>query len=278
MTIREREGGGRAQEVYGIIICSKLTSRFIRQEDNSNSYKSIWTEPERRSGRISPLLLMPDISDYLSHLPHCGMDATLSGNCQRESQEKLSVLDLVELLVIEDDIQDEESCVPLRLYKSTKKQIFVGKTKTSALQWSRHVLDNPSPEVEVARRVLQNTLAQSNRLRNPSAVDIMACKQEDKNTSTSCQSPNLARLHQQLVQFKLHKLAQKGASADSGSPLRTSLRSLQALRNSRHLEAKEGHNPVQITNQSGIRQEELAELADRQPLYASCSWTCFCYT
>ncbi|XP_075876546.1 SLAIN motif-containing protein-like [Nelusetta ayraudi] len=53
-----------------------------------------------------------------------------------------------------------------------------------------------------------------------------------------CQSPRLSRLHQQVTQFKLLKLAQKQATSPgtSRSPLGTSLRSLQAVRNSRSLE------------------------------------------
>lgn len=53
----------------------------------------------------------------------------------------------------------------------------------------------------------------------------------------NCQSPKLARLHQQVTQFKLLKRAQnQGSSSRSSSPLRTSLRSLQAVRSSRSLD------------------------------------------
>lgn len=43
-----------------------------------------------------------------------------------------------------------------RLYEPTKTQMFV--QKESALGWCRHVLDNPTPEMEAACRVLMNKL------------------------------------------------------------------------------------------------------------------------
>lgn len=46
-----------------------------------------------------------------------------------------------------------------RLYEFPKKQVSVD-TK-SALTWCRHVLDNPSPEMEAACRLLTNKLDQS---------------------------------------------------------------------------------------------------------------------
>ncbi|KAM9846386.1 SLAIN motif-containing protein-like [Aulostomus maculatus] len=66
----------------------------------------------------------------------------------------------------------------------------------------------------------------------------------------SCQSPKLARLHQQVTQFKLLKLAQnQGTPAGrTRSPLQTSLRSLQAIRNSRSLETDDCHAADQITH------------------------------
>ncbi|CAB1422026.1 unnamed protein product [Pleuronectes platessa] len=59
-------------------------------------------------------------------------------------------------------------------------------------------------------------------------------------TSAARQSPKLARLQQQVTQFKLLNLTQNQVSARrTGSPVRTSLRSLQAVRNSRSLETDE---------------------------------------
>lgn len=49
-----------------------------------------------------------------------------------------------------------------RLYETPKKQEFV-ENDESALRWCRHVLDNPSPEMKAACRVLINRLEQSKR-------------------------------------------------------------------------------------------------------------------
>ncbi|XP_044079643.1 SLAIN motif-containing protein-like [Siniperca chuatsi] len=64
------------------------------------------------------------------------------------------------------------------------------------------------------------------------------CQSPTSVAKQGCQSPKLARLHQQVAQFKLLKLTQSQATSPgrTRSPLRTSLRSLQAVRNSRSLE------------------------------------------
>ncbi|XP_041657994.1 SLAIN motif-containing protein-like [Cheilinus undulatus] len=80
-------------------------------------------------------------------------------------------------------------------------------------------------------------------------------------TKQDCQSPKLARIQQQVTQFKLLKLAQnQAASSDrTRSPLRTSLRSLQAVRNSRSLDTEDyqpadqiSHPPSAPTNSNGL--------------------------
>lgn len=49
---------------------------------------------------------------------------------------------------------------PRRLYQSSKPR-FENRSQ-SALGWCRHVLDNPSPETEAARRSLINKLQHCN--------------------------------------------------------------------------------------------------------------------
>ncbi|XP_034539494.1 SLAIN motif-containing protein-like [Notolabrus celidotus] len=65
-----------------------------------------------------------------------------------------------------------------------------------------------------------------------------SCQSPASEAKQGCQTPRLARLQDQVTQFKLLKLAQnQGTSAGrSRSPLQTSLRSLQAVRNSRSLD------------------------------------------
>ncbi|XP_061596886.1 SLAIN motif-containing protein-like isoform X2 [Cololabis saira] len=264
-----------------------------------------------------------------------------------ETENEESALDLVEILHIEDDGQDEESW----LYEPARKQLIV--EKEPALRWCRRVLDNPTPDMEAACRMLVKKLDQRSRhlfytraaasrvsegssedktpdstafndpdgdnrkepnisddptttpcrlhditdihimaqiqeaslrqdfvstppapsfktnpepqLSNPSAESLdefsagnnVAASsssrwQPGSSLSTSprlqpptlipkpgCQSPKMTRLHQQVTQFKLLKLAQNQASPGrTRSPLQTSLRSLQAVRNSRSLETE----------------------------------------
>ncbi|XP_031713234.1 SLAIN motif-containing protein-like [Anarrhichthys ocellatus] len=310
------------------LLCSELRGSSVRLEDNSDPYCSIWKDAERarvkscnsRSFAMDARIRLNNLkSGCNSLLPCCATDGMLYNyNCQKdlwdreEPEEEESALDSVELLDVEDDVRDEESCVPHRLYESSKKQVFVERSE-SALRWCRHVLDNPSPEMEAACRSLINRLDQrsicqfyrapavfhhnigsftdktsvstthnvsdrpddsittSYRLQNITDVHIMARLQEaslrqdyvstpagrspesspgqpslsssPRQSPTSaakqgCQSPKLARLHQQVTQFKLLKLAQNQATSPgrTRSPMRTSLRSLQAVRNSRSLD------------------------------------------
>ncbi|CAG5875420.1 unnamed protein product [Menidia menidia] len=347
------------------LLNQELTSSCVQLEGRPDPHSNIWTdsEPARTKNSTGRSFAM-DARIRLDSLK-CGCNspltccATKNTSNHFDSEKDVSIqsaLDLVEILDIEDDMQDEESW----LYEAPKKQ-FV--EKESALTWCRHVLDNPSPEMEVARRVLMNKLNQTSRchfyrhaalsccapsisvgssvdqtsvshslsdsdtaganrlsicrnsittsyrLHDITDVHIMAKIQEaslredygsapatasvGRNGETSpshsdatgvcgyqlaagtksrasslrwpaalsslsssrCQSPAPAaklglqsprpsRLHQQVTQFKLLKRAQnQGADGRTRSPLRTSLRSLQAVRNSRSLE-KDDCQPV----------------------------------
>ncbi|XP_068187989.1 SLAIN motif-containing protein-like [Antennarius striatus] len=94
-----------------------------------------------------------------SNLPCCGMNGMLYDHKElwdsEESDEEESALDMVELLDVEVDVQDEENW----LYESPKKPTF-GERNESALGWCRHILDNPSPDMEAACRSLINKLDQ----------------------------------------------------------------------------------------------------------------------
>ncbi|XP_041864691.1 SLAIN motif-containing protein-like [Melanotaenia boesemani] len=99
-----------------------------------------------------------------SPLPCCAMNNSTASNLNsegdlwdsEESRKEQSALDLVEILDIEDDMRDEETW----LYEPLKKH-FV--EKEPAFRWCRHILDNPSPEMKAARRVLINKLDQNSR-------------------------------------------------------------------------------------------------------------------
>ncbi|XP_035522795.1 SLAIN motif-containing protein-like [Morone saxatilis] len=320
------------------LLCSELKSSPVRLEDSADPYCSIWSDAEQagiksrnnRSFAMDARMRLDSLkSGCNSPLPCVAMDGMMYNyDCEKDpwdsedSQDEESALDQVELLDVDDDVQDEENCIPDRLYESPKKQDFVGRSE-SALGWCRRVLDNPSPETEAACRSLINRLDQntsemsishdsittSYRLQDMTDVHIMARMQEASlrqhyvstpttasprrglepsvmspsyfnhtvqniddfiagnktgalssscwqpglsslhsfscqaptSVAKGCQSPKLARLHQQVTQFKLLKLAQNQATSPARprSPLRTSLRSLQAVRNSRSLETED---------------------------------------
>ncbi|XP_047463223.1 SLAIN motif-containing protein-like isoform X2 [Mugil cephalus] len=345
--------------------------------NNSEAYCNIWNNAQVKNCNSGSFAMDARIrldnlkSGCNSPLSCCNSNSTLYNynyekdlwNCE-DTEEEQSALDLVEILDIADDVQDEESW----LYESPKKSLFV-ETKESALRWCRHVLDNPSPEMEAACRLLTNMLDQrssrhfyrrpagfhyaagvslgssvdktcvgtthimsdsldyndrnishgsvttSYRLQDITDVHMVARLQEESLrqdyvsmpstalsrrshqsplelppcfhsagesaddctsgnkteassslcqqpalsslSSASCQSPasvakqvyhspRLARLHQQVTQFKLLKLAQNQASPNkTRPPLQTSLRSLQAVRNSRSLEGDDCQPPDQ---------------------------------
>ncbi|XP_028451536.1 SLAIN motif-containing protein-like isoform X2 [Perca flavescens] len=306
------------------LLCSELKSSSVRLESNSDPYCSIWTDAQQarvkscnnRSFAMDARIRLDNLkSGCNSPLPCGATDRMLFNyNFQKdlwdseESQEEESALDSVELLDVEDNVQDEESW----LYES-KKQVLAERSE-SALKWCRHVLDNPSPEMEAACRSLINRLEQRSsmchfyrhpavgfstektsvstthnisdssdyRLQDITDVHIMARIQEAslrqdyvsmparrspesppglsslssslRQSSTpvaeqGCRSPKLARLHEQVTQFKLLKLAQNQATSPgrTRSPLRTSLRSLQAVRNSRCLDNNNWQSADQIT-------------------------------
>ncbi|XP_032389876.1 SLAIN motif-containing protein-like isoform X2 [Etheostoma spectabile] len=320
------------------LLCSELRSSTVRLEGSSDPYCSIWTDAmqarvkncNNRSFAMDARIRLDNLkSGCNSALPCSPTDRMLFNyNFQtdicdsEESQEEESALDSVELLDVEDNVQDEESW----LYES-KKQASVERSE-SALRWCRHVLDNPSPEMEAACRSLINRLDQRSsmchfyrrpavgsstdktsvstthqhisnssdnelsfhydsmttdyRLQDITDVHIMARMQEAslrqdyvsmparrspesppgpsslssslRQSSSSvaqqgCHSPKLARLHEQVTQFKLLKLAQNQATSPgrTRSPLRTSLRSLQAVRNSRCLDNTNWQSADQIT-------------------------------
>ncbi|XP_075344002.1 SLAIN motif-containing protein-like [Odontesthes bonariensis] len=335
------------------LLSRELKSSCEQLEGRPDPHCNVWTDSEPARINCNGKSFAMDARIRLDSLksgcdiplPCCAIDSTLySCNGEKDHSEQ-SALDLVEILDIEDDMQDEESCFPHRLYEPQKEQSFV--EKESAFIWCRHILDNPSPEMEAACRALTkkldqtsrshfyrhaapshygpslgssvdktsvstslsdsdtsdhelsvpgNSITSSYRLQDITDVHIIAKMQEaslrqnygsapatasemlpsysnatlvnvdefaagNKNKTSSssywqpalssqssscCQSatkqgrqgPKLTRLHQQVTQFKLLKLAQNQATAEgrTRSPLRTSLRSLQAVRNSRSLE------------------------------------------
>ncbi|KAI9527404.1 hypothetical protein NQZ68_030856 [Dissostichus eleginoides] len=303
-------------------LCNELTNNSVQLKRNSDPYCSIWKDTEQTEVKnCNNRSFAMDARIRLDHLKSgCHSPSSTDGMLYKynrqndswdseDSREEDSALDSVELLEVEEGEQDEESW----LYESPKKQELEERSE-SALRWCRHVLDNPSPEMEAACRSLINWLNQRSgsfyyrhpavfhhnmgssmyktsvssdhnelsisrdtiysnyRLQDITDVHIMARIQEASLRQTyvstptrtrspepspglsslgssprrsptvakqGCQSPKLARLHQQVIQFKLLKQNQATSPDRTRTPLRTSLRSLQAVRNSRSLDTED---------------------------------------
>ncbi|XP_068456231.1 SLAIN motif-containing protein-like [Clinocottus analis] len=91
------------------------------------------------------------------------------------------------------------------------------------------------------------TEASSSSCLQPGLLSLSSsrCQSPASAAKHGCQSPKLARLHQQVTQFKL--LKQASSPGRTRSPLGTSLRSLQAVRNSRSLDTDDCLSADQIT-------------------------------
>nr|XP_057942282.1 SLAIN motif-containing protein 1-like isoform X2 [Doryrhamphus excisus] len=275
----------------------------LRMPWNSDPRPGMWHEPtgvkscsSHSFARDARMRL--DYLKFGSHpqVPCCAKDGTMHSAESEKDQGLHTVLDLVELLEIKEDVEDEETW----LYESPRRPVSID--AESPLRWCRQVLDNPSPETKAACHLLTNKLNQSSsksvfyghhtdsasvysyngkrstdttpdtsdssdtnaltvppefitssyKLQDITDVHIMARIQEDSLrqdyiSMPTCPEPQV-RLRQQVTQFKLLKRAQTRARTES--PLRTSLRSLQAVRNSRSLDTDDYLSAHQTANTS----------------------------
>ncbi|KAI4874149.1 hypothetical protein NFI96_015656 [Prochilodus magdalenae] len=102
-------------------------------------------------------LFGPHTTDELYPYFHPQREAENKG-CERTVLDEAEILDLSALLPIDGEAEDTW------LYVSPKAKLYP-QSPLSPLQWCRHVLDNPSPEVELAKRSLCYRLEQAKRWR-----------------------------------------------------------------------------------------------------------------
>ncbi|CDQ73869.1 unnamed protein product [Oncorhynchus mykiss] len=228
-----------------------------------------------------------------THLPHSDMlEETHRQGCMgseelvvrdTEKRAEHSSLEQVDLLDLEEccEVENEVSW----LYESPKKEASAERSNESPIKWCRQVLDNPSPETEVACRTLINILDQKTRwssifssryhrrpiafpdtghrcmgspspryqrstdrsqqTNKPNSSDgndaILPPSMDENEPSFSDDSITMGYRLQDLtdVQIMARMQEEKGlrsSMSNQDSPPRTSLRSLQAVRNSRNLE------------------------------------------
>ncbi|XP_048885036.1 SLAIN motif-containing protein-like isoform X3 [Brienomyrus brachyistius] len=143
----------------------------------------------------------------------------------------LSALDEVEVLNLEeyDEMEEEDSW----LYVSPKKQVLAEERPESPLKWCRKVLDHPSPETEVACRMLINRLDQSHMgmhsaLSSQSSIDSELSTSDDS-ISMGYKLQDLTDV-QIMARLQEESLRQDYASSSASVSRRSSSASLQSLR------------------------------------------------
>ncbi|XP_037395105.1 SLAIN motif-containing protein 1a isoform X2 [Pygocentrus nattereri] len=99
----------------------------------------------------------PHTTEELYPYFHPQREAENNG-CEQTALDEAEMLDLSALLPIDGQAEDTW------LYVSPKAKLYP-QYPLSPLQWCRHVLDNPSPEVELAKRSLCYRLEQAKRCR-----------------------------------------------------------------------------------------------------------------
>ncbi|XP_036420689.1 SLAIN motif-containing protein 1a isoform X1 [Colossoma macropomum] len=99
----------------------------------------------------------PHTTEELYPYFHPQREAENNG-CERTALDEAEILDLSALLPIDGEAEDTW------LFVSPKAKLYP-QSLLSPLQWCRHVLDNPSPEVELAKRSLCYRLEQAKRWR-----------------------------------------------------------------------------------------------------------------
>ncbi|XP_052461505.1 SLAIN motif-containing protein 1-like isoform X3 [Carassius gibelio] len=104
-------------------------------------------------------------------------------------EEDATVLDELEILdlhlVLPIDGEPDYSW----LYVSPKAKLFPRLLLLSPLQWCRHVLDNPRPEVELAKRSLCNQLDQAKRWRSVLSSSVLFSPVDELSSLSSSSKP-----------------------------------------------------------------------------------------
>lgn len=190
------------------------------------------------------------------HAPSFSLDSSVYKTSADTSLDDSDSLDCDELNTSHDSIttsyrlQDiTDIHIMARIQEASLRQDFVSVPATTSLRRNPEMLPsclNTTVENIDKFAARNKTKAASSSCGQPglSSLSSSCCQSPTSARKQGCQSPKLTRLHQQVTQFKLLKLQNQGTSPSrTRSPLRTSLRSLQAVRNSRSLD-HDDYQPV----------------------------------
>ncbi|XP_065546108.1 SLAIN motif-containing protein-like isoform X2 [Lathamus discolor] len=185
--------------------------------------------------RCSSRTATSDSTELMGNVVFAGIDSSVKTNEQNPSQkcgesESLSNnTDLDEVKVLElENCNEEEDCW---LYVSPRKS--VDQKTASPLKWCRQVLDNPSPETEVACRTLlsrldQGYLSMHSALSSQSSVDSELSTSDDS-ISMGYKLQDLTDV-QVMARLQEESLRQDCASSSASVSRRSSSASLHSLR------------------------------------------------
>ncbi|KAM9538401.1 SLAIN motif-containing protein-like isoform 4-T5 [Guaruba guarouba] len=185
--------------------------------------------------RCSSRTATGDSTELMGNVVLAGVDSSVKTNEQNQSQkcgesESLSNnTDLDEVKVLElENCSEEEDCW---LYVSPRKS--VDQKTASPLKWCRQVLDNPSPETEVACRTLlsrldQGYLSMHSALSSQSSVDSELSTSDDS-ISMGYKLQDLTDV-QVMARLQEESLRQDCASSSASVSRRSSSASLHSLR------------------------------------------------
>ncbi|XP_048708770.1 SLAIN motif-containing protein 1 isoform X2 [Caretta caretta] len=179
-----------------------------------------------------------------------------------------TVLDEVEVLDLEDGdcSQDEDTW----LYVSPTKTLTLQEKSLSPLQWCRHILDHPTPEIEAAKRSLcfrleQGYISRSSPLSPQSSIDseLSASELEDDSISMGYKLQDLTDV-QIMARLQEESLRQDYASTSASVSRHSSNISLHS--------GKKGTCSDQEYDRYSLEdEEEFDHLPPPQPRLTRCS-------
>ncbi|XP_077663064.1 SLAIN motif-containing protein 1 isoform X2 [Eretmochelys imbricata] len=179
-----------------------------------------------------------------------------------------TVLDEVEVLNLEDGdcSQDEDTW----LYVSPTKTLTLQEKSLSPLQWCRHILDHPTPEIEAAKRSLcfrleQGYISRSSPLSPQSSIDseLSASELEDDSISMGYKLQDLTDV-QIMARLQEESLRQDYASTSASVSRHSSTISLHS--------GKKGTCSDQEYDRYSLEdEEEFDHLPPPQPRLTRCS-------
>ncbi|KAF4109318.1 SLAIN motif-containing protein 1a isoform X1 [Onychostoma macrolepis] len=172
----------------------KKLQELVRKLERQN--EQLRTRANAANNCTSSARLGPDTGNYClspSYTPSFGLSDEHYPYFQPQSvtgtdEDDATVLDEVEILDLHVVLPIDGESDYSWLYVSPKAKLFPH-LLLSPLQWCRHVLDNPRPEVELAKRSLCYKLDQAKRWRGVLSSSVLYSPVDELSSLSSCSKP-----------------------------------------------------------------------------------------